>query len=45
MAITFVNFLRNPNPEKPIAPENNCTETYLRQTRWRGAGILPYYVK
>jgi hypothetical protein len=42
MALTFVNFLRNPDPEHPIAPNHSCTKTYLRRTRWRGARILPY---
>jgi hypothetical protein len=42
MTLTFVNFLRNPDPEQSIAPEKSCTKTYLRRTRWRGARILPY---
>jgi hypothetical protein len=42
MTLTFVNFLRNPDPEHPIGPESNCTKIYLRRTQWRGAQILPY---
>jgi hypothetical protein len=42
MTLAFVNFLRNPEPEQPIALENSCTKTYLRRTRWPGARILPY---
>jgi hypothetical protein len=42
MTLTFVNFLRSPDPELPIAPQENCTKTYLRGTRLRGAMILPY---
>jgi hypothetical protein len=42
MPLTFVNFLRSPDPEQPIAPENSSTKTYLTRTRWRGARILPY---
>jgi hypothetical protein len=41
MTLTFVNFLRNPDPEEHIAPTNNCSKTYLRRTQWRGARILP----
>jgi hypothetical protein len=42
MTMTLVNFLRNLDPEHPIATEHSCTKTYLRRTRWRGARILPY---
>jgi hypothetical protein len=42
MTLTFVNFLRNPDPEEHIAPTSSCSKTYLRRTRWRGARILPY---
>jgi hypothetical protein len=42
MTLTFVNFLRAPDPEHPIAPQNTCTKTYLGRTRLRGARILPY---
>jgi hypothetical protein len=42
MTLTFANFLRNPDPKHPIAPENSCTKTYLGRTRWRGARILLY---
>jgi hypothetical protein len=42
MMLTFVNFMRAPDPEHHIAPQDNCTKTYLRRTRWQGARILPY---
>jgi hypothetical protein len=42
MTITFVNLLRAPDPEHPISPQDSCTKTYLRRTRWHGAVILPY---
>jgi hypothetical protein len=42
MTLTFVNFLRNPDPEEHIAPTNSCSKTYLKRTRSRGARILPY---
>jgi hypothetical protein len=42
MTLTFVKFLRNPDPEEHIAPTNSCLKTYLRRYRWRGAQILPY---
>ena len=42
MTLTFVNFLRNPDPEAPTPPTNSSSKTYLRRTRWRGARILPY---
>jgi hypothetical protein len=40
MTLTFVNVLRAPDPECPIAAQNRCTKIYLRRTRWRGARIL-----
>jgi hypothetical protein len=33
MTLTFVNFLRNPDPEHPIATENSSMKTYLTRTR------------
>jgi hypothetical protein len=42
MTLTFVNFLRNPDPEEHIAPTNICSKIYLRRTQGRGARILPY---
>jgi hypothetical protein len=42
MTLTFVNFLRNPDPEEHIAPTHSCSKTYLKRTRWRGARIIPY---
>jgi hypothetical protein len=42
MTLTFVNFLRNPDLEEHIAPTHNCSKTYLRRTRLRGALILSY---
>jgi hypothetical protein len=42
MTLTFVNFLRNPDPEKHVAPTHSCSKTYLIRARWRGARILPY---
>jgi hypothetical protein len=43
VTLTFVNFLRAPDPEHLIAPQNSCMKTYLRLTRWRGSRILPYF--
>jgi hypothetical protein len=43
MTLTFVNSIRNQDPEEYIAPTHICTKTYLRRTRWRGARILPYF--
>jgi hypothetical protein len=40
--LTFVNFLRNPDPKEQIAMMSSCSKTYLKRTRWRGARILPY---
>jgi hypothetical protein len=42
VTLTFVNFLRNLDPEKHIAPTHSYPKTYLRRTRWRGARTLPY---
>jgi hypothetical protein len=42
MTLTFVNFLRNPDPEEHIAPTHNYSKTYLGRTRLRGAWILSY---
>jgi hypothetical protein len=42
VTMTFVNFLRNPDPEEHIAPNHRYTKTYLKRTWWRGARILPY---
>jgi hypothetical protein len=42
MTLTFVNFLRAPYPKLPYHAQGNCTKTYLRRTRWRGARILTY---
>ena len=42
MTLTFVTFLRNPDPEEHITPTNSYSKTYLTPTRWRGARILPY---
>jgi hypothetical protein len=42
MALTFVNFLRNPDPEHLAAPKDSCKKNYLRRTRSRIARILPY---
>jgi hypothetical protein len=35
MTLTFVNFLRAPDPEHPIAPQDSCTKTYKGRMRWR----------
>jgi hypothetical protein len=43
MAMTFINFMRAPDPEHSIAPQDNSTNTCLRQTRWRGARIMGYF--
>jgi hypothetical protein len=42
MTLTFVNFLRAPDPELLISPRGKCTKTYLETTRWHGAMFLPY---
>jgi hypothetical protein len=35
-----VNFLRAPYLKLSCPAQGNCTKTYLRRTRWRGARIL-----
>jgi hypothetical protein len=42
MSLTFVNFLRAPDPKLSSLAPSNCTKTYLKRTRWSGAMILPY---
>jgi hypothetical protein len=41
MMLTFVNFLRAPDPKLPIATQTSCTKTYLSRTRRRGTKTLP----
>jgi hypothetical protein len=38
MTLTFVNFLRAPDPELPLATQGDCTKTYLRG--WRHDSTL-----
>jgi hypothetical protein len=40
--LTFVNFLRAPDPKLPCPAHCTCTKTNLRRTRWRGARIRLY---
>jgi hypothetical protein len=42
VTLTFVNFMRNPDPEEHVAPTDCHTKIYIRRTRWLGARILPY---
>jgi hypothetical protein len=41
MTLTFVNFLRSPNPELPCLKIGHMTKTYLRRARWKRALVNP----
>jgi hypothetical protein len=42
MTLTFVNFMRAPDPEHHFAEKSSCSKTYLRRTRSRCVRILSY---